>query len=218
MSRQEPVGSRILEQDELAHSVVRVARRLYERRLVAGRQGNVSARAADGTVWLTPASMCKGDVTVDDLVRLDLDGTVLQGTRAPTSERTTHLEFYRQRPDVNAVVHGHPLYCTAFAAAGEALPVGVLPEAVVTLGEIPLVPYGTPSSAGLTGAIHAYIARHDCFLLANHGALAVGADLDIAVDRLEQLESYAAVIWHARALGGAKVLGEGELAALKELV
>ncbi len=211
------VVNRVPDQDELTRSIVRVAHRLYERRLVAGRQGNVSARDADGTVWLTPAGMCKGDVTVDDLVRLDLGGNVLQGTRAPTSERTTHLEFYRQRPDINAVVHGHPMYCTAFAAAGETLPVGVLPEAVVTLGEVPLVPYGTPSSAGLTGAIHPYVAEHDCFLLANHGALAVGADLDIAVDRLEQLESYAAVIWHARALGGAKVLGEVELEALRTL-
>lgn len=203
--------------ESLPSAVISAAHRLYERRLVAGRQGNISARDTDGTIWVTPAGMCKGDVTVADLVRLDLDGNVLDGTRKPTSERTTHLEFYRRRPDVNAVVHGHPLYCTTFAAARESLPVGVLPEAVVTLGEVPLVPYGTASSIGLTSAIGPFISRHDCFLLANHGALTVGANLDIATDRLEQLESYAAVIWHARALGGAKALGEAELAALRGL-
>jgi len=200
--------------DDLKAALVRIARRMYERRLVVGRQGNVSVRDADGSVWLTPAGMCKGDVSAEDLVCLDLDGNVLAGWRLPTSERTTHLEAYRQRPDVGAVVHGHPTFCTAFAAAQVALPSGVLPEAVITLGEVPLVPYGTPSSVGLTDTIRPYLAQHDCFLLANHGALAMGATLDEAFDRLEQLEFCASVLWHAKALGGAKALTSEQLGGL----
>jgi L-fuculose-phosphate aldolase len=194
--------------------MVRFCGRMYDKGLVVGRQGNLSARAGDGSVWMTPAGMNKGDIGEADLVRLDLDGRVLEGTRLPTSESTTHLEAYRQRTDVHAVAHGHPPFCTAFAAAGIALPADVLPEIVAFIGEIPLVPYGTPSSSELTRVIEPYLRRHHCFLLANHGALSLGSSVEDAYYKLEHLELYARTVYYAQQLGGVKPLAPADLSAL----
>lgn len=198
----------------IKRELVRYCRRMYEKGLVSGKEGNLSARASDGSVWVTPAGMNKADITETMLVRMDLDGNVLEGDVQPTSERTTHLEAYRQRPDVHAAVHGHPVFCTAFAAAHQPLPSDVLPEIVAVIGEIPLVPYGTPSSAKLTEMVAPYLRKHNCFLLANHGALALGTSVEDAYYKLEVLESYARIVLYAQQLGGAKLLEAGHLSDL----
>jgi len=195
----------------IKRTLVSFCERMYERGLVFGKEGNLSARASDGTIWVTPAGMNKADVTEATLVRLDLQGTILEGDCMPTSERFTHLEAYRRRPDVHAVVHGHPVYCTAFAAAHVELPANVLPEIVAVIGEIPLVPYATPSSAKLAEAVAPYYQDHDCFLLQNHGALALGDTIENAYYKLEVMESYARVILLTRFLGGPKGLSEHHL-------
>lgn len=193
------------------HKLVSFCERMYARGFVFGKEGNLSARASDGTIWMTPAGMNKADVTEDALVRLNLEGAILEGACKPTSEKFTHLEAYRRRPDVHAVVHGHPVYCTAFAAAHVALPARVLPEIVAVIGEIPFVPYATPSSEKLAMAIAPYYEDHDCFLLQNHGALALGDTIDNAYYKLEVMESYARVILLTHFLGGPKELSEQQL-------
>lgn len=195
----------------IKRDLVRFCRRMYDRGLVSGKEGNLSARASDGTIWVTPAGMNKADIDETSLVRLDLNGAILEGHCSPSSERTTHLEAYRQRPDVHAVVHGHPIYCTAFAAAHVPLPAGVLPEIVAIIGDIPLVPYGTPSSEKLTHKIAPYFRNHNCFLLENHGALALGASIEDAYYKLEVLESYAKIVFLAQQLGGVKRLTNDQL-------
>ena len=105
----------------------------------------------------------------------DLDGRKLQGDRDPSSEMLMHLEVYRQRPDVQAVVHAHPPTATGFAVAGIPLDRAVLAEVLTTLGSIPIAEYATPSTKELPEAVRKYIKAHDGMLLANHGALTVGA-------------------------------------------
>lgn len=195
----------------IKRNLVRFCERMYVRGLVFGKEGNLSARASDGTIWMTPASRNKADVTEATLVRLNLEGAILEGECEPTSEKFTHLEAYRRRPDVHAVVHGHPVHCTAFAAAHVALPAKVLPEIVAVIGDIPLVPYATPSSKKLAEAIAPYYEEHDCFLLQNHGALALGDTIDNAYYKLEVMESYARVILLTQFLGGPKELSERQL-------
>jgi L-fuculose-phosphate aldolase len=200
--------------DPVKAVIVRCCHLMAAKGLIAGTEGNVSARARDGGIWTTPSNLNKGEVTEDVLVRIDLDGNLIEGERAPTSERYMHLEFYRQRAGVGGVAHGHPVYSTAYAAAGRALPSGILPELVATIGDIALVPYGTPSGPKLAAAIAPYVTRHNAFLLQNHGSIACGADVLQAYQRLEVVEAYARTCWAAEALGGVKRLSAESIADL----
>jgi L-fuculose-phosphate aldolase len=190
----------------LREELVRCCRLMAAKGLVAGTEGNLSARDKDDTILMTPSGVNKGEVEPEMLVRLSLDAEVLEGDREPTSEKFMHLQFYRERPGVGGVVHGHPVFCTAFAAAHRELPENILPELIATIGHIPLVPYGRPSSAKLADALSPYCRKHNVFLLQNHGATAVGKSILEAYQRLEVAEAYAKTVWAAAALGGVKPL------------
>jgi L-fuculose-phosphate aldolase len=190
----------------LREELVRCCRLMAAKGLVAGTEGNLSARDEDDTILMTPSGVNKGEVEPEMLVRLSLDAKVLEGDREPTSEKFMHLQFYRERPGVGGVVHGHPVFCTAFAAAHRELPENILPELIATIGHIPLVPYGRPSSAKLADALSPYCRKHNVFLLQNHGATAVGKSILEAYQRLEVVEAYAKTVWAAAALGGVKPL------------
>ena len=128
-----------------------------------------------------------------------------------------NLEVYRQRPDVGAVVHAHPATATGFAVAGVPLNRAVLAEVITTLGGIPIAEYATPSTAELPAAIRQYIKSHDGLLLANHGALAVAADLFSAYYRMETIEHFAKISLVARQLGRENLLSRDEVTRLQNL-
>jgi L-fuculose-phosphate aldolase len=199
--------------------IVLVCRRLYERGLVAGPDGNVSVRQEDGTILVTPSGLAKVDVTPDDLVVVTLDGHVRDGEpragRAPSSELRMHLRIYQRRPDVRAVVHAHPPAATGFAVAGEAFVAPVLPEVILQLGEVPLVPYAAPGSEALADAFEPYLLNHDGFLMANHGATTVAATLAMAHRRMESLEHAARILLAARALGRVNELSAADVQSLR---
>jgi L-fuculose-phosphate aldolase len=198
-----------------AEGIVRVCRRLYERGLVAGPDGNVSVRLADGTILVTPRGLSKVDVTLDDLVIVSLDGGVLQGTRAPSSELPMHLRIYQLRADVRAVVHAHPPTATGFAVAGEGFVSPVLPEVILQMGAVPLVPYVTPGTQAFADSFGPLLGEHDAFLLANHGATTVGPSLEIAHQRMESLEHAAKILLTARLLGKVHELSASDVRALR---
>jgi L-fuculose-phosphate aldolase len=127
-----------------------------------------------------------------------------------------HLASYLQRPDVGAIIHAHPPFATAFAAAGLALDMPVLPEAILILGSVPLVEYGMPSTDEVPEKLTPYLPDHNVFLLANHGALVFGKNIKEASHRMETLELYAKVILMARILGGEKLLSAENLERLKK--
>lgn len=201
---------------ELKEEIVEICRLMASGGLVAGTEGNVSGRASDGNVLMTPSGYNKGDVTADMLVRLDLDGNVVGGDLPPTSEKFMHLEFYKQRPKAMGVAHGHPIFSTAFAASGRDLPHGILPELVAVIGQIATVPYGRPSSAKLADAIAPYVRRHNVFLLQNHGATAVGTSVRDAYHRLQVAEAYAKTVWAAESLGGVQPMTLAQIADLPQ--
>ena len=190
----------------LRNEIVRVCRRLYERGLIAGGEGNVSARLEDGSVLVTPSGASKIDVSESDLVIVSPDGKPVAGSGRASSELGMHLRIYRLRPDVGAVVHAHPPFATAFAVAGEDLMAPVLPEILVQIGGVPLVPYATPGSPALAAAIEPFLPHHDAFLMANHGATAYGSTLSIAHQRMESLEHAARILFSAKALGHVSTL------------
>jgi L-fuculose-phosphate aldolase len=200
----------------LATEIVRVCHRLYERGLIAGTEGNVSARLSRDVILATTAGRCKGDISEIDIVALTPGGQPLDPNRIPSTEIRMHLALYEQRPDVAAVVHAHPVAATGFAVAGLDFMSPVLPELAVLIGPVPLVPYGQPGTDDLPARIVPFARDHDAFLLANHGATTVGRSLDEALHRMESLEQGARIILAARQLGRVNELAPASAAALRE--
>src|ERR671916_259868 len=185
--------------------IVRVGQLMYERSYVVSSDGNVSVRLDDGRIVATPTMTSKGRMTEDALAVTDLEGKPLNDRRA-SSELAMHLLIYRERADVRAVCHAHPPHGTAFAVAGLAIDQPILSEVILTLGCVPLASYGTPSTDELTQAMQPLVKHHNALLMANHGAVAYGADLWQAWDRLETLEHTAKIAILSRLLGGSKNL------------
>jgi L-fuculose-phosphate aldolase len=203
--------------ESLRADIVEIGRRMYARGYTASNDGNISVRIGTDRLLMTPKSVCKGFMTPDMMCVTDLDGKKVSGDRDPSSEALMHLEVYRQRPDVNAVVHAHPPTATGFAVAGIPLDRAVLAEVLTTLGSIPLAAYATPSTAELPDAIRQYIKAHDGMLLANHGALTVGPDLYSAYYKMETIEHFAKISLVARMLGRENLISREEVMRLQEL-
>jgi L-fuculose-phosphate aldolase len=201
----------------LRADIVEVGRRMYARGYTASNDGNISVRLGSDRLLMTPKSVCKGFMTHDMMCITDLQGRKLEGERDPSSEMLMHLEVYRQRADVQAVVHAHPPTATGFAVAGIPLDRAVLAEVVTTLGSIPIAEYATPSTSELPAAVRQYIKAHDGMLLANHGALTVGGDLYSAYYKMETIEHFAKISLVARLLGRENLISREEVLRLQEL-
>jgi L-fuculose-phosphate aldolase len=204
-------------ESSLRADIVEVGRRLYARAYTASNDGNISVRLGGNRLLMTPKSVCKGFMTPDMMCVTDLDGRKLEGERDPSSEMLMHLEVYRQRADVQAVVHAHPPIATGFAVAGIPLNRAVLAEVLTTLGSIPIAEYATPSTQELPDAVAKYIKAHDGMLLANHGALTVGADLFSAYYKMETIEHFAKISLVARLLGRENLIAREEVERLQGL-
>ena len=203
---------------EEREAVCRVGKLLYDRGYVAANDGNISVRVGEGRLLITPSGVSKGRMTPDMLLVTDLDGTVIEGNRHPSSEGKMHLEVYRGRPDVNAVVHAHPPVSTAFAVCRRGLETPYLSELVAGLGQVPCTPsFAMLSTEEVPQSVRPYLADHNALLLANHGALAWGGDLWEAFDRLETVEHTAKIVLNAQLLGGGIPLTEEEVVRLQGL-
>jgi L-fuculose-phosphate aldolase len=185
---------------------------LYQKGLTVGTAGNISARGEDGTMLITPTNTCKGMLTEDGLVAIDIkDGKVL-GKGRPSIETPFHLEFYRARPEINAVIHTHPGYCTALAVKGIDVQPALTPEGLLVLGrEVPTVPYATPGTDDLANALSSALRTSNAFLLEKHGAITVGRNMAEAFHRMETLEFMAQLQFNLQALGGAGPLPDDEI-------
>jgi L-fuculose-phosphate aldolase len=155
----------------------------------------------------------------DDLIILDLSGTIpkLKSTLKPSTETPMHFEVYKQRPDVHAVIHAHPVFATSLSVAGLEFPNDILPEVILTLGGVPTTNYATPSSEQDARAVRDLIRNHDAILLRQHGSLTVGKNLEEALNHLERIEHVAEVFWRARALGKVKKIPTREKKRLSEM-
>ena len=203
---------------EEREAVCRVGKLLYDRGYVAANDGNISVKVAENRLLITPSGVSKGRMTPEMLLVTDLDGTVVEGNRHPSSEGKMHLEVYRGRPDVNAVVHAHPPVSTAFAVCRRGLETPYLSELVAGLGHVPCTPsFAMLSTREVPESVRPYLADHNALLLANHGALAWGGDLWEAFDRLETVEHTAKIVLNAQLLGGGVPLTEEEVARLQGL-
>ncbi len=213
-------GERRATEHELRQEMVRIGRLMWERGLVAATDGNLSARLGSDRLLVTASGLSKGFLSTDDLVVIRLDGEPVsfyrgRGLRA-SSEISMHLEVYRQRPDVHAVVHAHPPLATAFSIAGVSLARCVIPEVIVTLGGIPTAEYATPGTLEVPESIRLAIRDHDALILAHHGSLTVGSTLWQAYLRLEKVEHTAQITLTAQQLGQVRTLSSPDVEKLAE--
>lgn len=192
---------------QIRERMVAVCRRLQERGLVAASDGNVSCRAGQDLLLVTPSGTVKGELRPKDLICVSLEGEIIRGNGRPSSELKMHLLIYRRRSDVNAVVHAHPALLTAMTLARQPFVSEALPEVYLTIGPVPTVPYATPSTAEVPAAIEPFIADHQALLLERHGSLTMGRDLMQAYRRTEKLEHAARTLFHAHQYNGRPVAG-----------
>jgi len=191
--------------------IIEVCRRVYAKGWVAANDGNVSIKVSDSTIICTPTGMSKGYITAEQLIKVDMMGNKIEGELEPSSEVKMHIDVYKNKPGINAVVHAHPTFATGYAVAGIPLEECVIPEIIISLGSIPLTKYGTPSTMEIPENIRSYLKEHNVFLLQNHGALSIGEDVYKAYYRMESLELFARINFIARMLGNVNVLGEEEV-------
>lgn len=207
----------------LREQICHIGRLTHQFQYIDGASGNISARLDDEFILSTPSGLAKGFMEPDQLIVVDMDGKKAgRGTAAnrdlkPTSEVLMHLEAYKQRPDVNGVVHAHPPAAIALTIAGISLQKCIIPEAIVILGLIPTTPYATPSGAENRDAISQLVQSHDAIMLAHHGSLTVGPDVWTAYLRLESLEHTAKILVMVEQLGGPKTLPPEQVQKLLDI-
>ena len=191
---------------EIREQICDVCHKMWQLGWVAANDGNVSVKLEDGTFLATPTGISKSFITPEKILHIDSNGEVIEGQAGakPSSEIKMHLRCYEERDDVGAVVHAHPPTATGYAVAHLDLDRYTMIETIIAIGSIPVTPYGTPSTYEVPDAIAPYLQEHDVLLLANHGALTVGADLITAYYRMETLELYAKISLTAHLLGGEK--------------
>ncbi|MBI5214372.1 MAG: class II aldolase/adducin family protein [Ignavibacteriae bacterium] len=206
------------------HDLVEVCNRLYFKGFVSATDGNVSARLENGNFLTTRSGINKGMVTEDDILEVDNNGNIVIRNpqsairnHKPSTEFRMHLFIYQQRPDVNAVVHAHPIYATGFAAARVPLTSCVFPEVIVGLGAVPLAEYATPSTEEVALSIAPFVKQTDAILLANHGVVTYGRDLWDAYYKMEKVEHAAHITFVAKMLGGEKLLSQEEIEKLRAI-
>ncbi len=201
----------------LGKAIVNTARQLYERGMLVGTEGNISARLDDNRIMITPSGLAKGGLSPEDMVIVDINGKQLQGRNQPSSELLMHLYVYKTRPDVGACVHSHPPYTTAFAVAGIPLAEDVLPEVVLFIGSIPLTDYAMPGTDAVPESLAPYAETGSAFVLRNHGLLTVGCTLEEAFNCHETVEHYAHILFLARQLGNIETIPPDDFRRLEEM-
>ncbi len=204
---------------DAARRMAECCRRLADLGLIAGADGNISVRLGENRVLVTPSGRIKAAVSPEDMVEVDFTGAVVGGGSGhpPSAELKLHLEMLRLRQDVMAVIHAHPPVATGISVAGQDLVWDALPEMVFWVGRVPVVPYGAPGTPELAERIAPFVQGHDAWILANHGALSVGASLDEAQIRMETLEHSAKIVFTARLLGRVNPLAKDEVRRLENL-
>jgi L-fuculose-phosphate aldolase len=207
-------SNRLTSQRQYRGRIVHFGKMLHERGYVAATDGNLSVRVDNDLILITPTCTSKGDLQAGDIVTVDIEGNLLNGRKAVSSEVGMHLLIYRHRPDVRAIVHAHPPTATGFAAAGMPLNQPLVCEVVIGLGSIPLARYGTPGTRELTDSLEPLVADYDAILMSNHGVVTYGDTLESAYMKMETVEHFAQIALVTHLLGRQEPLGESEVQKL----
>ncbi len=199
--------------NEAKAQIIDIGKRMYQKNHIAANDGNITCKVSADTLWATPTGVSKGFMAEEELVKMDMDGNILQkGDKLPSSEIKMHLRIYRENSTIRGITHAHPPYATAFAIAGLPLDKATYPEAFVNLGVVPCVHYETPGTDGIADSVAPYCKDYHALLLANHGAVTWGNSVMEAFYRLESMEHFAMIsIITDFVMGKANLLSRGQM-------
>ncbi|NMC19402.1 MAG: class II aldolase/adducin family protein [Thermogutta sp.] len=202
---------------KIKQEICEIGDRLYKRGFAAANDGNISYRIGENEVLCSPTMICKGFMKPDDLCTVDMEGKQIAGRRKPTSEIKLHLAIMKSRADIKSVVHCHPPHATAFGIAREAVPMCVLPEVEIFLGEVPIARYATPGSQEFADTILPFVQKSNVIILANHGTVSFGDTVERTYWYTEILDAYCRMLMLALSLGRVNYFTEPEAKALLDL-
>lgn len=203
---------------EVRDAIVGACQRLYRRNMLAACDGNLSVLMDDNYIVMTPSAKAKAFIAAADMATLDINDRVISGR--PSSERWMHLTIYKNCPKAKAVVHAHPPYAMAWTLVAPSiteLPFNSLPEVILAVGNVPVVPYARPGTTDMGKNLLPFLPQHRALILARHGAVTWGESLDEAVHAMERIEHTAMILYLARQLGELNPLPESEISALLEM-
>ena len=190
---------------------------LYKNGMIAGFDGNYSVKIDSNSILITPSGKPKGFLKLEDLITIDISGKKISGEGKPSSETAMHLQVYQNRPEIKSCCHAHPPHATAFATSDKRLPENVLPEILLSVGDIARTEYIPTGVVEEWDKLTKYILKNNAVLLANHGVLTLGTDIEEAYFRMETIEHFAKIAFIGETLGGLKTLDSNEIARLNRI-
>ncbi len=202
---------------KIKQEICEIGDRIYKKGFAAANDGNISYRVSENEVLCTPTLHCKGFLKPEDICTLDMQGNQIAGIKKRSSEALLHLEIMKKRPDIKSVVHCHPPHATAFAVAREPIPQCVLPEVEVFLGDVPITRYETPGGQAFAETILPFVEKSNVIILANHGTVSYGEDVEKAYWWTEILDAYCRILMLSRSLGNVHYLSDQHTHELLDL-
>jgi len=202
---------------KIKQEICEIGDRIYKKGFAAANDGNISYRVSENEVLCTPTLHCKGFLKPEDICTIDMQGNQIAGVKKRSSEALLHLEIMKKRPEVKSVVHCHPPHATAFAVAREPIPQCVLPEVEVFLGDVPITKYETPGGQAFADTILPFVEKSNVIVLANHGTVSYGEDVEKAYWWTEILDAYCKILMLSRSLGNVHYLSNDHTQELLDL-
>lgn len=210
------IGKKKLDREHIIEDIIYWAKRAYGAKMVPGTSGNISIRDGE-KIYISASGVCLGDIEENDIVEMNMQGEILNGLK-PSSEKLMHLEIYKRREDVNAVIHIHCPYITSFAVCKKEINEPILPEFVYNFGKVPTAKYHLPSSKELAEEVGNYFAQgYKAVLMQNHGI--VGADINLKKTfyGLESIQAYTKTYFAGKFLGKINTLSKQDVEQIKHL-
>ena len=195
--------------------IIEIGKRLYLKNLTVATSGNISIKT-DKCIYITASGSSLGALKKEDIVLTDLDGNEISQGKA-SSEKKLHVAIYRLRPEINAIIHTHPVYLTSFASCHKALKEPIMSENILYFEDIPVAKYAMPSSDELVKNTIKHLKKRDVVMMANHGAIAIAANLEDAFAKIETAEYYAQVTLNTHIIGKPKYLSDEDISDLLNL-
>ena len=196
--------------------IVKFGKLLYDKDLTSATSGNISVKVGE-KIYITATGTALGLLTEKDVVEIDMNGNEFNSNEKASSEKYMHLKIYKQRPDINAIIHCHSPFLTAFAACRKELSEPIVAENILYFGKIPVADYAMPSSIELTNNTAKKFEKYDTVLMANHGVVAGAKDLLNAFYKIETAENYAKTCVYSKIIGEQVILPKEEIKKLEDL-
>ena len=188
--------------------LVSYGKKLLDKKLVAGTSGNLSLRGQADEIYITPSGMNYLEITENDIVKINFKGEILEGDKKPSSEWMMHVEIYKNYPNYNAIIHTHSPIATAFAVSRKKIPLILIEMKPFLAGEIEVAPFKPSGSLELAKSLIPYLKKSNSCLLANHGVVSCGKNIESAFLSAEYVEDAAKIYYYSLNIGDPKIIEE----------